>query len=276
MPFERSSGVLLHISSLPSYGGIGDMGPAAYQFADFLEAAKQRYWQVLPLNPTGYGNSPYGAISAFAGNPLLISLEYLSDWGWIAGERIAGLPQATAVVDFDSVGATKLPLLAEAARNFLEKKPAKQWERFLAFCTRSAYWLEDYVFYAVLRRKYAYASWHNWPFDVVRREPATMAALAAEHAHELAIERVIQFAFEEQWQALRNYCTHRKINFIGDIAIFVSYDSADVWTHPEIFRTRRAPASAKSRWRAAGLLQRIRAEVGQSTLQVGGTCRARF
>ncbi len=235
MPFERSSGVLLHISSLPSYGGIGDMGPAAYQFADFLEAAKQRYWQVLPLNPTGYGNSPYGAISAFAGNPLLISLEYLSDWGWIAGERIAGLPQATAVVDFDTVGNTKLPLLAEAARNFLEKKPAKQWERFLAFCTRSAYWLEDYVFYAVLRRKYAYASWHNWPFDVVRREPATMAALAAEHAHELAIERVIQFAFEEQWQALRNYCTHRKIDFIGDIAIFVSYDSADVWTHPEIF-----------------------------------------
>ena len=235
MPFERSSGVLLHISSLPSYGGIGDMGPSAYQFADFLEAAKQRYWQVLPLNPTGYGNSPYGAISAFAGNPLLISLEYLSDWGWIAGERIAGLPQATAVVDFDTVGKTKLPLLAEAAHNFLEKRPAKQWERFLAFCTRSAYWLEDYVFYAVLRRKYDYASWHNWPPAVVHREPAVMAALAEEYAQELAIERVIQFAFEEQWQSLRNYCTNRKIDFIGDIAIFVSYDSADVWTHPEIF-----------------------------------------
>ena len=235
MPFERSSGVLLHISSLPSYGGIGDLGPAAYQFADFLEAAKQRYWQVLPLNPTGYGNSPYGAISAFAGNPLLISLEYLADWGWLTGDRIAGLPQATAVVDFDTVGKTKLPLLAEAAQNFLQKKPSTQWARFLEFSTRSAYWLEDYVFYAVLRRKYAYASWHNWPTAVVHREPAAMSALAEEHAQDFAVERVIQFAFEEQWQALRNYCTNRKIDFIGDIAIFISYDSADVWTHPEIF-----------------------------------------
>jgi 4-alpha-glucanotransferase len=235
MPFERSSGVLLHISSLPSYGGIGDLGPAAYEFAEFLASADQRYWQVLPLNPTGYGNSPYGAISAFAGNPLLISLEYLSDWGWIAGERIAGLPQATGTVDFETVGRNKLPLLVEAARNFLMKQPREQWQRFQAFCSQSAHWLEDYVFYTVLRRKYNYASWHTWPTEVVRREPATMAALAEQYAGELAVERAIQFAFEEQWQALRSYCRNRKIDFIGDIAIFVSYDSADVWTHPELF-----------------------------------------
>jgi 4-alpha-glucanotransferase len=235
MPFERSSGILLHISSLPSYGGIGDLGPTAYQFADFLAAAKQRYWQVLPLNPTGYGNSPYGAISAFAGNPLLISLEYLSDWGWIEGERIAGLPHATGQVDFERAGNDKLPLLTEAASNFLVKQPREQWQRFQAFCSRTAHWLEDYVLYTVLRRKFDYASWHTWPAEVVHREPATMQALAQEHANELAVERVIQFAFEEQWQRLRAYCLNRKIDFIGDIAIFVSYDSADVWTHPDIF-----------------------------------------
>lgn len=211
------------------------MGPAAYQFADFLAAAKQRYWQVLPLNPTGYGNSPYGAISAFAGNPLLISMEYLCDWGWLAGDRIAGLPAATANVDFESVSKNKLPLLAEAARNFLDRKPVQQWQRFQSFCSRSAHWLEDYVFYAVLRRQYNYASWHDWPNAIVYREPAAMAAASQEYAQELQVERAIQFAFEEQWQALRSYCSSRKIEFIGDIAIFVSYDSADVWTHPELF-----------------------------------------
>src|SRR5215467_10175672 len=103
MPFDRSSGVLLHVTSLPSYGGIGDMGPAAYQFADFLVSAKQRLWQVLPLSPTGYGNSPYAAMSAFAGNQLLVSLEFLSDWGWISGDRIANLPGRQGNVNFDLV-----------------------------------------------------------------------------------------------------------------------------------------------------------------------------
>jgi 4-alpha-glucanotransferase len=243
MPFARSSGILLHISSLPSYGGIGDLGPAAYRFADFLAAAKQRYWQVLPLNPVGYGNSPYGATSAFAGNPLLISLEYLSDWGWIAGDRLSGLPGSTATVDFDAVGKSKLPLLAEAAQNFIAKHESPQlqhqWQRFEDFCSRSAYWLEDYVMYAVVRRKFGFTSWHTWPPAIVQREAAAMHAIMEEHAQELAVERVIQFAFEEQWQALRAYCTQRKIDFIGDIAIFVSYDSADVWNHPEIFELEK-------------------------------------
>src|SRR5580658_10237136 len=115
MTLERSSGLLLHITSLPSYGGIGDLGPAAYEFADFLHAAKQRLWQVLPLGPTGYGNSPYAALSAFAGNPLLISLEFLADRGWIDGERLAGLPGRSGNVDFEEVSAKKLPLIEEAA-----------------------------------------------------------------------------------------------------------------------------------------------------------------
>ena len=119
MPFDRASGVLLHITSLPSNGGIGDLGQAAYEFADFLAAGKQKYWQVLPLSPTGYGNSPYAALSAFAGNPLLISLERLAEWGWISPERLANLPGRSGKVQFDQVVETKLPLLHEAARNFL-------------------------------------------------------------------------------------------------------------------------------------------------------------
>ena len=111
MPFERSSGLLLHVTSLPSYGGIGDLGPAAYAFADFLAASKQRLWQVLPIGPTGYGNSPYAALSAFAGNPMLVSLEHLSDWGWIEGERLAGMAGRSGDVDFNEVERTKLPLL---------------------------------------------------------------------------------------------------------------------------------------------------------------------
>jgi 4-alpha-glucanotransferase len=123
MEFQRSSGVLLHVSSLPSYGGIGDLGPAAHEFVTFLVRAKQHVWQVLPLGPTGYGNSPYAGSSAFAGNPALISLEYLSDWGWIYGERIAGLAGRSGNVEFDEVEGRKLPLLYEAAGNFLDRGP---------------------------------------------------------------------------------------------------------------------------------------------------------
>ena len=139
MRFQRSSGVLLHVSSLPSYGGIGDLGPAAHEFVAFLAAAKQHIWQVLPLCPTGYGNSPYAGSSAFAGNPYLISLEFLSDWGWIAGGRISGLAGRSGNVDFDQVESRKLLLLFEAAGNFLDRAPhdpnlADQWEEFEEFC----------------------------------------------------------------------------------------------------------------------------------------------
>ena len=120
---ERLSGVLLHVTSLPSYGGVGDFGPAAYAFVDFLAAAKQQLWQVLPLSPTGYGSSPYSALSAFAGNPLLISLERLAQNGWIAWERIAGLPGHNGPADFEGATRLKMPLIEEAARNFLDHAP---------------------------------------------------------------------------------------------------------------------------------------------------------
>jgi 4-alpha-glucanotransferase len=232
---ERLSGVLLHVTSLPSYGGVGDFGPAAYAFVDFLAAGKQRLWQVLPLSPTGYGSSPYSALSAFAGNPILISLERLVKEGWIAAERISGLPGHEGPVDFAAAQNFKLPLVEEAAANFLERARDEQRARFQSFCQHNSSWLQDYAMFNVLRRKYAYASWHEWPQEIARRQPDAMRAVLNEYSHELAVEQAVQFFFNEQWCALRGYCAERKIRIMGDVAIFVSYDSADVWTHPEMF-----------------------------------------
>ena len=235
MPFERSSGLLFHISSLPSLGGIGDLGPAAYDFADFLAASKQRLWQVLPLGPTGYGNSPYAALSAFAGNPALISLEFLADRNWIEHDRLASLPGRSGPADYEAVYAQKLPLLEEAARNFLRNQSSGEWSAFEAYCHENATWLNDWALYSVLRRKFNYASWNEWPSEVKHRDTAALDRLRLEHGEDLATAQALQFGFNEQWRDLRDYCAARDIRFIGDLAIFVNYDSADVWTHPELF-----------------------------------------
>jgi 4-alpha-glucanotransferase len=238
MPFDRSSGLLLHISSLPSYGGIGDLGPAAYAFADFLASGKQRLWQVLPLGPTGFGNSPYSSLSAFAGNPLLISLEKLVESGWLRREKIAGLPGEEGKVRFDQVASAKSPLLIEAARNFLAHHDSEAWERFALFREENQSWLGDYAAYAVLRQKFHSACWQTWPKNFAHRDAGALRQFEQEHAAQIEIEKAIQFAFDEQWRALRAYCAARQIRFIGDVAIFVNYDSADVWTHPGIFDLR--------------------------------------
>jgi 4-alpha-glucanotransferase len=240
MDFQRSSGVLLHLSSLPSYGGIGDLGPAAHEFVAFLAEAKQHVWQVLPLCPTGYGNSPYAGSSAFAGNPYLISLEYLSDWGWIEGQRIAGLAGRSGTVDFNEVEARKLPLLYEAAGNFLDRGPhdkklAEQWELFQKFCRTEAGWLTDYALYAELRRQYKTGAWTAWPEPLRRRLPEALAKVAAERGPALAKEQVLQFAFSLQWENLREAAAINAIRILGDVAIFVNMDSADVWVHPSLF-----------------------------------------
>ena len=235
MPFQRSSGILLHPSSLPSRGGIGDFGPAAYQFIDFLAAARQKMWQVLPLGPTGMGNSPYSSTSAFAGNPLLVSLELLAQTGWIGADRLSQLPAPNERVDFAAVQAIKMPLLREAARNFLKNASAEDRERFGRFCAENRNWLDGFVLFDVLRQRHNATSWSSWPRELERRDPVVLEKLRKEAGEELEIERVIQFAFFEQWNALRQACHAKGIHIVGDIAIFVSYDSADVWTHPDIF-----------------------------------------
>lgn len=235
MPFDRASGLLLHITSLPSYGGIGDLGPAAYAFADFLEAGKQRLWQVLPLGPTGFGNSPYAALSAFAGNPLLISLDQLSDRGWIARDRLTNLPGRSGDVDYDAVIRAKIPLLEEAARNFLHHHDDEAWSRYEAYTRTNWTWLEAYALYAVLRQRFNGSSWIEWPKGLACRDPHALDQLRRDHSEEIAVQQILQFAFDEQWSSLRAYCAERGIKLVGDVAIFVNYDSADVWTRPDLF-----------------------------------------
>lgn len=245
MRFERSSGVLFHVTSLASHGGIGDFGPAAHEFVAFLASAKQHVWQVLPLGPTGFGNSPYASSSAFAGNPALISLELLAEWGWIGPERIAELAGTSGTVDFQTVEETKFPLLYEAAANFLhhgqhDGRLAGQWHAFEEFCHAQAGWLNDYALFAELRHEFRTADWSKWPEPLRRREPEALAHAVARHKNTLEQVKALQFAFARQWHDLRSAAAHHGIRILGDVAIFVSMDSADVWVHPEIFELDEA------------------------------------
>jgi 4-alpha-glucanotransferase len=236
---ERSSGILLHPTSLPSRGGIGDLGPAAYDFVDWLAAAKQTLWQILPLQPVGAGNSPYSCTSAFAGNVLMVSLERLADDGLLNHDPVSALADGDARVDFERVRDQKLPLLREAAATFFRSAPAAARERYDTFCRDNEWWLEDYVLFSVLRERFREQAWNTWPREVARRDPDTIARLRSELQEPLDEERFMQFAFFEQWGHLRSYCADRGIRIIGDVSIFVSYDSADVWTNPELFRLKK-------------------------------------
>jgi 4-alpha-glucanotransferase len=235
---HRSAGILMHVTSLPSRGGIGDLGPAADEFVNWLAAARQTLWQVLPLGPLGHGNSPYSCTSAFAGNVLLISLERLADRGLIDRERVEAVPDGDCPVGYESVRAHKLPLLREAARNFLLSASRAARKRYQDFCRQNKWWLEDYVLFSALRERFGDQPWNNWPPEIVRRDPETIAKMRKQLHEKLEQERFLQFAFFEQWRALRSRCREVGVRVIGDLAIFVSYDSADVWTHPEIFRLK--------------------------------------
>ena len=238
MQFPRATGILLHPISLPSRGGIGDFGPAAYEFLNWLSDARQCLWQVLTLGPPADGNSPYSSTSAFAGNPRLISLERLADHGWIAPTLAAALTDQVEPIDYPHVRSTKLPLLRKAAQNFLQRAPANARSRFEAFCSENSWWLEDFVLYDTLRDQQDNKCWKQWPRGLARRELAALDKARCELESELAIRCVIQFFFYEQWHALRLYCSQKSIRVVGDIAIFVDYDSADVWAHPELYRLK--------------------------------------
>ncbi len=227
---------MLHPTSLPSRGGIGDFGPAAYEFADFLASARQGLWQVLPLGPLGYGNSPYSSTSAFAGNPLLISLDRLADRGWIKRSQVAALGDTVEPVDYSAVFHQKLPLLFTAARNFVRTAAGNIRSRYESFCQKNQWWIDDFVLFDALRARFKLGSWNSWPRQLVHREPDAMEKTHKEMLEELDVRRAVQFFFFEQWQSLRSYCARKRIRVAGDIAIFVNFDSADVWTHPELFR----------------------------------------
>ena len=236
MSFPRLSGILLHPTSLPSHGGIGDFGPSAYAFADFLASARQGLWQVLPLGPLGLGNSPYSSTSAFAGNPLLISLDRLVDHGWIDGAKLGTLAESVDNVDYSSVFRLKLPLLFEAARNFLRSAPPYARSVYEKFCRDNKWWLDDFVLFDALRSRFKLEPWNRWPREFAHRDSPGISRASTEMEDDLAVRRVVQFFFYEQWDALRAYCSQKSVRVVGDIAIFVNFDSADVWNHPDLFR----------------------------------------
>jgi 4-alpha-glucanotransferase len=238
MSFPRLTGILLHPTSLPSRGGIGDFGPAAYEFLDFMASARQGLWQVLPLGPPANGDSPYSSTSAFAGNPLLISLERLAERGWIDRSQLDGLPNSTGPIDYDQIRECKLPLVMKGARKFLDSASEAARSRLEQFCAENEWWLEDYVLFDALRDRYSRQPWNAWPPELARRDAGALQTARLELVSEMAVRRVVQFFFYEQWHALRLYCAQKSIRVVGDIAIFVDYDSADVWANRELFRLK--------------------------------------
>ncbi len=215
---------------------MGDMGIEAYRFIDFLVESDQQYWQVLPLGPTGYGNSPYSCYSAMAGNPLLINPELLRDKQLLADEDFANLPEFPLdYVDFERAIALKVPLLKKACENFKDKASAVQQKEFSAFCESKENWLEDYALFMALKDNFGGVSWNNWEPEIARREPESLEKWRQQLNTEIYYYKYVQFEFFRQWTELKRYANLRDIKIIGDIPIYVAHDSADVWSHREIF-----------------------------------------
>ncbi len=236
MQFKRSSGILMHVSSLPGKYGIGDLGKEAYRWVNFLEKTGTALWQVLPLNPTGYGDSPYQGLSAFAGNPLFIDLENLKTLGLLKAADFASPPAfPLRKVAFDKVRRWKRRVLELAYANFKKSKSAELLKEFEQFKQDSTYWLEDFALFMALREQYRLVSWRDWPDAFRLREPQTLLAFEEEHAREIEMQAFFQFLFFRQWYALKRYANERGVQIVGDIPIFMGFDSADVWAFPHLF-----------------------------------------
>jgi 4-alpha-glucanotransferase len=237
VPASRSSGVLLHPTSLPGRFGIGDLGPAAVAFLDFLQSARQSIWQVLPLGPTGYGDSPYQAFSAFAGNPLLISPDLLREQGLLAGADLDALPALPeGRVDYGQAVTAKTTLLRKAWETFRAEASAEDRKAFEDFRGRHASWVEDYALYRTLKDGHGGDSWDQWRAPLRDREPAALAEARERHADEVGAHAFWQHLFFGQWSALREAARARGIRVMGDVPIFVSHDSSDVWQHRALFK----------------------------------------
>jgi 4-alpha-glucanotransferase len=236
MRFPRSSGILLHPTSLPGANGIGDFGPEAFEFLDFLADAGQKLWQVLPLNPTGYGDSPFQCFSAIAGNHLLISLEKLSQEGILEAADFTNTPYFSQDrVEFQQVIPWKASLLKKAAESFLTYADAEQRSAFQEFCSRNDTWLEDFSLFMACKEEFGGVAWSEWPSEVARRTPTAIEAARCRLQPVISAVKYWQFEFFRQWQALRAHAAELGIRIVGDIPIYVALDSTDVWTNPEFF-----------------------------------------
>jgi 4-alpha-glucanotransferase len=235
--FPRCSGILLHFTSLPARFGIGDLGPSAYEFADFLSAAGQKLWQVLPLNPTGYADSPYQCFSAFAGNPMLLSLERLRDQGLLQESDLdlaGAAPFPEDFVDYGPVIEFKMAALRRAAQAFFADGSRADRSAFERFCESSP-WLEDYALFMACKAAHHGAMWTTWDPQIRKREAHAVSESSRKLATELKAFKYWQFEFFQEWERLKGYCQQRGIRFMGDVPIYVAHDSADVWAHPELF-----------------------------------------
>ena len=270
MTFPRASGILLHPTSLPGPHGVGDLGPEAYRFLEFLHAAGHKLWQVLPLNPTGYGDSPFQCFSASAGNPLLLNLDRFIEKGILSKTDLAGSPVwPLESVDFGRVIAYKTPLLKKAARHFLETATSNDRGSFETFCRSNAGWLDDFALFMAVKDAHDLVAWTRWPADIASRKPEALREWSGRLAREIEAIKYWQFEFTQQWQSLRDYARERNIRIIGDIPIYVAHDSADVWANREFFWLDAGRECFQDLGCPSRLLQRDRATLGQSDLQLG-------
>jgi 4-alpha-glucanotransferase len=235
MKFSRASGIILHPTSLPGPYGIGDLGPAAYRWLDWLAGSGCTLWQVLPLGPTGYGDSPYQCFSAFAGNPYLISPELLLEQGLLIPDDLSDVPEwDDQKVDFGRLYLWKPALLEKAFHRFTAK-PVSFQSDFDSFCAENATWLDDYALFMALKETQGGGSWDSWPVALRLRDPSVLGVVRTSLADLIVRSSFYQFLFFRQWKAVRSYAHEKGLQIIGDIPIFVAYDSSDVWAHPELF-----------------------------------------
>mgnify|MGYP000836185263 CR=1 FL=1 len=228
----RASGILMPVFSLPGPYGIGTLGNEAFAFVDFLAAAKQTYWQILPIGPTGYGDSPYQSFSAFAGNPYFIDFRLLAVDGLLTEAELPA-PQPVGPVDYGALYQQRPVVLHKAADRLLAS-PTPAYE---AFCEAQSGWLEDYALFMAIKAEQEQAGLSDWPDDLRTREPAALAAAKERLADEVDYYKAVQFFFYTQWNALKAYANGKGVRLVGDIPIYVSPDSSDLWTHPELFQT---------------------------------------
>jgi 4-alpha-glucanotransferase len=232
----RASGILLHPTSLPGPYGIGDLGHEAYRFVDFLQQTGQSLWQILPVAPTGHGASPYAAFSAFAGNPLLLSPDLLVAEGLLGADDLQDLPAfPTDMINYDAVTAWKMALLRRSYNRFKEGGSASDRDALASFERENADWLEDYALFMAVKAAHGGGSWHDWKKEIALRRPVGLRRWRAQVADDVSFQKYIQYLFFAQWLALKRYANAHGVQIVGDIPIFVAYDSADVWAHPDLF-----------------------------------------
>ncbi len=237
MPFPRTSGILLHPTSFPGPYGMGDLGGQARQFIDFLAKSGQRLWQILPLGPTDYGNSPYMSFSAAAGNPLLISVDVLVSEGLLSSEDLQGLPDFNPdFIEFERVENWKMPLLHKASFRFRDTAPPLKQTAFANFCAAKAHWLDDYALFMALHKTQPEGMWSAWPIPLRDRHPEALKTAREALADEIYCQKFWQFEFFRQWSALKQYANQNHIQIFGDIPIYVSLNSSDVWANPDLFQ----------------------------------------